>query len=53
MDGIRAASSACDEDPSKTKERAINDPEIQAILADPAMRMILEQMTQDPKAVRE
>jgi len=53
LEGIRAASAACDENPSKTKEKAINDPEIQAILADPAMRMILEQMTQDPKAVRE
>lgn len=53
LDGIRAASAACDQDPSKAKERAINDPEIQAILADPAMRLILEQMTQDPKAVRE
>jgi len=53
IEGIRTASAACDENPNKTKERAINDPEIQSILADPAMRMILEQMTQDPKAVRE
>jgi len=53
LDGIRQANAACDQDPSKAKEKAINDPEIQSILGDPAMRMILEQMTQDPKAVRE
>ena len=28
-------------------------PEVQAILADPAMQMILDQMSKDPKAVRE
>jgi len=53
MEGMRAASAATESDPTKAKERAFNDPEIQAILADPAMRLILEQMTQDPKAVRE
>lgn len=29
------------------------DPEIQAILKDPAMRLILEQMQNDPKALNE
>lgn len=29
------------------------DPEIQGILADPAMRIILEQMQSDPKALQE
>jgi len=53
MDGLRLATAACDENPTKAKEQAMNDPEIQAILGDPGMRMILEQMTQDPKAVRE
>jgi len=53
MEGMRSASAACDANPNKAKEKAINDPEIQSILADPAMRLILEQMTQDPKAVRE
>jgi stress-induced-phosphoprotein 1 len=52
-DGVRAAAAALEKDPNKVKDRVTNDPEIQAILADPAMRMILEQMTQDPKAVRE
>ena len=27
----------------------MNDPEVQAIMADPAMRMILEQMQSDPQ----
>lgn len=53
MEGVRASMAAVEKDPSKVKERIINDPEIQSILADPAMRLILEQMTQDPKAVRE
>jgi stress-induced-phosphoprotein 1 len=29
------------------------DPEVQKILADPAMRLILEQMQTDPKALQE
>lgn len=29
------------------------DPEVQAILGDPAMRLILEQMHNDPKALQE
>lgn len=29
------------------------DPEVQSILGDPAMRLILEQMQSDPKAVQE
>jgi stress-induced-phosphoprotein 1 len=31
----------------------MNDPEVQKILNDPAMRMILEQMQSDPRAVQE
>jgi stress-induced-phosphoprotein 1 len=42
-----------DEDPAKARERAMNDPEIQKILSDPGMRLILEQMSQDPGAVQE
>ena len=41
---------------SKSQEEkrndAMNDPEVQAILNDPAMRLILEQMQQDPKAAQ-
>jgi len=33
--------------------RAMEDPEVQRILGDPAMRMILEQMQTDPKAVQD
>ncbi|CAI2352706.1 unnamed protein product [Caenorhabditis sp. 36 PRJEB53466] len=42
-----------DEDPEKAKERLMNDPEVQEILRDPSMRMILEQMSNDPGAARE
>ena len=31
----------------------MNDPEVQAILGDPAMRLILEQMQKDPAALKE
>jgi stress-induced-phosphoprotein 1 len=40
-------------DPEETRRRAMNDPEVQKILADPAMRMILEQMQSDPQAINE
>lgn len=40
-------------DPEEVKRRAMADPEIQKILADPAMRMILEQMQRDPRALEE
>jgi len=40
-------------DPEETRKRAMNDPEIQQIMGDPAMRMILEQMQSDPQAVSE
>lgn len=40
-------------DPEKIRQRAMADPEVQAILRDPAMRMILEQMQSDPKAVQD
>lgn len=31
----------------------MSDPEVQEILRDPGMRMLLEQMSQDPKAAQE
>lgn len=40
-------------DPEEARKRAMADPEIQKILADPIMRMILEQMHQDPSAFKE
>ncbi|CAH8664866.1 unnamed protein product [Dicrocoelium dendriticum] len=41
-----------DDDPEAARKRAMNDPEIAAILSDPAMRLILNQM-EDPTALRE
>lgn len=40
-------------DEESARQRAANDPEIQAILSDPAMRLILNQMSEDPSALRE
>ena len=37
---------------SQVRARAMNDPEVQQIMSDPAMRMILEQMQSDPQAVQ-
>ena len=42
-----------DNDPESVKKRAMQNPEVQAILADPAMQMILQQMQKDPKALQE
>ncbi|VDP21712.1 unnamed protein product [Heligmosomoides polygyrus] len=53
MEGLRNCFRSNDEDPEKARERALEDPEVQAILRDPGMRMLLEQMSQDPGAVRE
>lgn len=41
------------EDPEAVKQKAMNNPEVQQILSDPAMQMILAQMSKDPKAARE
>lgn len=40
-------------DPEAVRKRAMENPEIQQILSDPAMRLILEQMQKDPNALRE
>ncbi|VDK49640.1 unnamed protein product [Taenia asiatica] len=48
---LRCMSSEPDEE--SARQRAANDPEIQAILSDPAMRLILNQMSEDPSALRE
>jgi len=40
-------------DPEEVRNRAMNDPEVQQIMSDPAMRMILEQMQSDPQAAQE
>ncbi|KAL5105909.1 Stress-induced-phosphoprotein 1 [Taenia crassiceps] len=48
---LRCMSSEPDEE--SARQRAANDPEVQAILSDPAMRLILNQMSEDPSALRE
>ena len=40
-------------DPETVKARAMQDPEVQQILGDPAMQLILQQMQKDPKALQE
>lgn len=52
-EGVRTCLRSNDEDPEKAKERSLADPEVQEILRDPGMRMILEQMSNEPGAVRE
>jgi len=53
MEGYRTCSVAVHSNPEEVRKKAMNDPEVQSILKDPAMRMILEQMQSDPKAVQE
>ena len=40
-------------DPEAIRRRAMANPEVQQILADPAMQLILQQMQKDPKALQE
>lgn len=53
LDGYRRAVVEEGNNPEEVRKRAMANPEVQAILADPAMQMILDQMSKDPKAVRE
>lgn len=53
LDGYRACTMAVHSNPEEVRKKAMNDPEVQSILKDPAMRLILEQMQSDPKAVQE
>lgn len=39
--------------PEERRKQAMEDPEVQAILGDPAMRMILEQMQENPSAAQD
>ncbi|XP_078483981.1 stress-induced-phosphoprotein 1 [Ciona intestinalis] len=40
-------------DPKEVQKRVQNDPEVGRIMSDPAMKMILEQIQRDPKALQE
>lgn len=53
LDGYKRCLMASDADPEEVRKRAMSDPEVQKILGDPAMRIILEQMQSDPKALQE
>jgi len=53
IDGYRQCTVRSNEDPEEVRKRAANDPEIQQILSDPGMRLILEQMQNEPQALRD
>lgn len=53
LDGFRECMMAVNSDPEEVRKRAMADPEVQQILKDPAMRMILEQMQTDPRALQD
>ncbi|KAK7047514.1 Stress-induced-phosphoprotein 1, partial [Halocaridina rubra] len=53
LDGYRECMLAANSDPEEVRKRAMADPEVQQILKDPAMRMILEQMQSDPRALQD
>lgn len=44
---------AMNQDPEAVRKRAMEDPEVQAIMQDPAMRMILEQMQREPGSLQD
>lgn len=52
-DGMYRAQMETQRDPDAARKMAMDDPEVQSIIGDPAMRMILEQMQKEPQAVRE
>ncbi|XP_030383672.1 stress-induced-phosphoprotein 1 [Scaptodrosophila lebanonensis] len=53
IDGYRQCSMNFQRNPQEVLKNAMSDPEIQQILKDPAMRIILEQMQNEPNAVKE
>ena len=53
LDGYRKCSIDYYSNQEEVRNNAMNDPEVQKILADPAMRVILQQMSTDPKAAAE
>ncbi|CAF1360246.1 unnamed protein product [Adineta steineri] len=53
IDGYRQCTMRSSDDPEEVRKRAANDPEIQQILSDPGMRLILEQMQNEPQALRD
>lgn len=53
LEGYRSCTMQLNTNPEEVSKRAMSDPEVQAILRDPAMRIILDQMQQDPNALRD
>lgn len=53
LDGYRKALMQESDDPETIKAKAMSNPEVQSILQDPAMQMILQQMSKDPMAAKE
>jgi len=53
IDNYYACTMKANSNPEEIRSRAMADPEVQAILGDPGMRIILEQMQSEPKALRE
>ena len=41
------------DDPETRRKMAMQDPEVQRIMSDPAMQMILQQMQENPAAIQE
>ncbi|CAF3585106.1 unnamed protein product [Rotaria sp. Silwood1] len=53
MEGYQQCTVGSSNDPEEIRKRALADPEIQQILDDPSMCLILEQMENEPMAIRE
>lgn len=53
LTGLRECRMSTSSDPEEVRRRAMSDPEVQKILKDPAMRMLLDQMQNDPSALQD
>lgn len=51
LDGLKKC--YAQDDPETRRKRAMQDPEIQQIMGDPAMQIILRQMQDNPGAINE
>lgn len=53
LEGYRSCAVSVSSNPEEVRKRAMADPEVQSILRDPAMRLILEQMQSDARALQD
>jgi len=53
IESYRQCTIKSNDDPEEVRKRAAADPEIQQILGDPSMRLILEQMQNEPQALHD